>query len=166
MGDSPLLEKRSLDELMLHSLSEAVEYLKWRLGPEVDDWRWGDLHQLTYAHPLGQVKPLDKLFNRGPHPIGGDETTVWATGSFYHSLDSDHMVGPVCRLVFDLQDLRRSRSLNAPGQSGQPGSKHYSDRVRAWLHGDYHPMLYDRADVEREAEATLQLFSQRSQRMV
>ena len=106
--DSPLLGTRSLDDLMLHSLREAVELLQGRLGPEVDDWRWGDLHQLTFARVLGQVKPLDKLLNRGPHPIGGDDTTVWATGSFYHNLDSERMVGPVCRLVFDLKDLGRS----------------------------------------------------------
>jgi penicillin amidase len=155
--DSPLLETRSLDDLMLQSLREAVEFLQRRLGPEVDDWRWGDLHQLTFAHPLGSVKPLDKLFNRGPHPIGGDDTTVWATGSFYHDLDNSHMVGPVCRLVFDLKDLHQSQSLNAPGQSGQPGSRHYADRIQAWFKGDYHPMLYARADVEREAEATLRL---------
>ncbi|MGD9099810.1 MAG: penicillin acylase family protein [Anaerolineae bacterium] len=162
--DSSLFETHSLDDLTLQSLREAVEFLQWRLGPEVDDWRWGDLHQLTYAHPLGQVKPLDRLLNRGPRPIGGDETTVWATGAFYHSLDHERMVGPVCRLVFDLADLRQSQSLNAPGQSGQPGSRHYADRVRAWFEGDYHPMLYDRADVEREAEATLHL--KMGQRMV
>jgi penicillin amidase len=71
----------------------------------------------------------------------------------YHSLDSAHMVGPVCRFVVDLGDLSASRSINAPGQSGQPGSRHYADRIRSWLAGDYHPMLYRRADIVADAEA-------------
>jgi penicillin amidase len=154
---SPLLQGRSRDDLMLQSLREAIAYLKWELGPHVYDWRWGDLHQLTYVHPLGQVKPLDRLFNRGPYPIGGDETTVWAAGSFYHSLDCGQVIGPVCRFVVDLGDLSRSRSLNAPGQSGQPGSRHYADRIQAWFQGDYHPMLYHREDVVLGAEAVLHL---------
>jgi penicillin amidase len=155
--DPPLFQERSLDALILQSLREAVEFLQWQLGPQVDDWRWGALHQLTYAHPLGQVKPLDRFFNRGPYPIGGDETTIWATGAYCHSLDCDNMVGPVCRFVVDLGDLGRSRSLNAPGQSGQPGSPHYADRIAAWFQGDYHPMLYHRQDVASQAEATLRI---------
>ncbi len=158
--DSPLFQDRSLEDLMLQSLREAVEFLHWQLGPEADAWRWGDLHQLTYAHPLGQVKPLDKLFNRGPYPIGGDETTIWASGSYYHSLDCDNMVGPVCRFVVDLGDLSCSRSLNAPGQSGQPGSRHYADRIKSWFQGEYNPMLYRRQDVITHAEATLHLLPQ------
>jgi penicillin amidase len=157
--NSPLFHERSLDDLMSQSLREAVDFLEWKLGPQTSDWRWGDLHQLTYAHPLGQVKPLDKLFNRGPYPIGGDETTVWAAGSYYHSLDHDHMVGPVCRFVIDLEDPSRSRSLNAPGQSGQPGSPHYADRIQAWFQGDYHPMLYRREEIIAQAEATLHLLA-------
>jgi penicillin amidase len=155
--DSPLFQEQSLDNLMLQSLREAVEYLEWQLGPQINDWQWGALHQLTYAHPLGQVKPLDKLFNRGPFPIGGDDTTIWAAGAYYHSLESDRMVGPPCRFVVDLNDLSQSRSLNAPGQSGQPGSRHYADRIQDWFNGNYCPMLYHRQDIVAQAEATLHL---------
>jgi penicillin amidase len=154
-----LFEQHTRDELMTQSLREAVEYLRWQLGPQVDAWRWGDLHQLTFTHPLGQVPPLDKLFNRGPYPIGGDESTIWATAAFYHSLDSSRMVGPVCRFVVDLGDLRWSLSLNAPGQSGQPGSRHYDDRIRPWFEGDYHPILFRREDVVEQAEGVLHLLA-------
>ena len=124
----------------------------------MDTWRWGDLHQLTYMHPLGEVKPLDRLFNRGPYPIGGDETTVWAANASYHALDGQgRMVGPVCRFIVDLSDLSHSCSLNAPGQSGWLASRHYADRIAAWFQGDYHPMLYTRSDIAREAKETLQL---------
>jgi penicillin amidase len=155
--DSLLFQRRPRDELMLQSLQEAVEFLQWKLGPCVHDWRWGDLHQLTYGHPLGQVKLLGRLFNRGPYPIGGDETTIWAMSSYYHNLDSERTAGPVCRFVVDLGDLSKSLCLNAPGQSGQPGSSHYADQIEAWHQGDYHRMLYDRQDVVAQAQARLYL---------
>ena len=79
--------------------------------------------------------------------------------AYFHSLDTERMVGPVCRFVVDLGDLGRSVALKAPGQSGQPGSPHYADHIQAWLGGDYYPMLYHRQDVMAGAEATLHLLA-------
>lgn len=53
--------------------------------------------------------------------------------------------------------MRNSVSLLTPGQSGHPGSPHYDDQVDDWFTGTYHPMLYAREDVEREARHRLQL---------
>jgi penicillin amidase len=145
------------DDVMRLVLRETIDFLKAELGPEIADWAWGKLHTLTYAHTLGRVKPLDRLFNRGPYPLGGDGTTVWATGASRHDLSSKVIIGPPFRFIADLGDLRNSWGLLAPGQSGQPGSKHYDDQVPAWFTGEYHPLLYAREDVEREAEARLRL---------
>jgi penicillin amidase len=145
------------EDVMRLALRQTVDILKAELGPEIEDWSWGKLHTLTYAHTLGRVKPLDRLLNRGPHPIGGDGTTIWATGASRHDLSSEGIVGPPFRFVADLGDLRNSWGLLVPGQSGQPGSKHYDDQIQDWFTGEYHPMLYDRDDVEREACARLSL---------
>ncbi len=145
------------DDVMRLALRQSIDFLKTELGPEIKDWTWGKLHTLTYAHTLGRVKPLDKLFNRGPYPIGGDATTVWATGASRHDLSSQGIVGPPFRFVADLGDLSRCWGLLVPGQSGQPGNKHYDDQIQAWFTGEYHPMLYNREDVKREARASLHL---------
>ncbi len=89
--------------------------------------------------------------------MGGDATTVWATGTSQHDLNSEGVVGPPFRFIADMGNLRNSLGLLAPGQSGQPGSEHYDDQAQAWFNGEYHPMLYAREDVEREAEAKLRL---------
>ena len=62
-----------------------------------------------------------------------------------------------CSLCYILKDPSRSCTLDAPGQSGRIASRHYADRIAAWFEGDYHPMLYARTDIEREARDTLQL---------
>jgi penicillin amidase len=145
------------DDVMRLALRETVDFLAGELGPAIDDWAWGKLHTLTYGHMLGSVKPLDKLFNRGPYPMGGDSSTLWATGISRLDLSCEETTGPPFRFVADLGDLRNSWGLLVPGQSGQPGSKHYDDQVQAWFEGEYHPMLYDREDVERELEDRLRL---------
>jgi len=43
------------------------------------------------------------------------------------------------------------------GQSGHPASRHYSDMIDAWRRVEYHPMLFDREAIERQAEGRLTL---------
>jgi penicillin G amidase len=149
------------DDIMRLALGETVDYLSAELGPDSAAWAWGKLHKLIYSHPLGQVKPLDRLFNRGPYPLGGDGTTIWMGLTTQHDLSNPGAVGPPFRFIADLSDLRNSWGLLTPGNSGHPASKHYDDQVQAWFNAGnpvpsgYHPMLYDRADVDRHAQAAL-----------
>ena len=46
-------------------------------------------------------------------------------------------------------------AVNTPGQSGQPGSPHYSDLLPLWDKGEYFPMLYSRKEIEKNAEDRL-----------
>ncbi len=148
---------RSREDVLREVLRESVDFLKEACGPAVEDWAWGNLHQLTFGHPLGSVKPLDRLFNRGPYPLGGDFDTVWATGSAYHDLNSKTVIGPPFRFIADLSDWNGSQAILAPGQSGHPASRHYADNIQPWMKGETHPMLFDREAVEKEAEGRLAL---------
>ena len=153
----------SRDQVMRLALRDTVDFLKDEFGPNVSDWAWGKLHKLTYAHTLGAVKPLDKLFNRGSYPLGGDGTTVWSAAPGGYDLKSENIVGPPFRLIVDLGNLNNSWGLLAPGQSGQPGSRHYDDQAQAWFTSQYHPILYDRRDVERLAQACLHLLPEQEE---
>jgi penicillin amidase len=143
------------DEISLKTLRETIDYLKQSFGPGIDDWTWGKLHTLTFEHPLGAVKPLDKIFNRGPYPLGGDFDTVWATGSSRYDLSKKGIVGPPFRFIADLSNLGNCLGLLAPGQSGQPGSPHYADQIQAWFSGNYHPMMCNQEIVEKKAKDIL-----------
>jgi penicillin amidase len=141
------------DDVLHMALSDSVEYLRKKLGTEIVDWTWGKLHQLTFHHILGKAKPLDLLFNRGPYPIGGDGTTLWASLSPFEGSENDtSLIGPPFRFIADLSDLRQSLGMLVPGQSGQPSSSYYDDQIEGWFQGKYHPMLYAREDVKREAK--------------
>lgn len=56
------------------ALRATLRVLEAELGPHRDSWGWGQLHRLTFAHRLGSAVPLDRVFNRGPFPVGGVRT--------------------------------------------------------------------------------------------
>lgn len=147
-GRTALLEK---------SLKQAVAWLRENLGPDVANWQWGKIHQIPFSHALSLQKPLDKVFNRGPFPIGGDTDTICQTGMNPNDPYENKAWSPTFRQIVDLGDLSRSRSIIPPGQSGQLGSPHYADLVDPWLHGECLPMLWTREQVEQEAATKLVL---------
>jgi penicillin amidase len=150
-------EKR--EDVILLGLQATIDQLKTLFGADMEKWSWGRLHQCAFHHPLSANPVMAALFNRGPYPTGGDSTTVWATGGGYQKFpsspaaeippESTHLIGPPYRMIVDLGDLRNSLSLLAPGQSGNPASPYYDNQVMAWYQAGYHPMLYERQDVEK-----------------
>jgi penicillin amidase len=149
----------SREEVLALTLRETVDELKKTLGPGMEDWRWGKLHTLVFSHPLGAVKPLDRLFNRGPYPLGGDFDTVWATGSSRVDLTKSSIVGPPFRFIADLSNWENCLGLLTPGQSGQPSSPHYADNIQAWFTGEYHPMAFSPETVQKTAKDGLTLLA-------
>ena len=75
-----------------------------------------------------------------PGPDGTIEETVDATG--YDANTFGQNSGASYREILDLSDWDKSMAVNVPGQSGQPGSKHYSDLLPLWTEGQYFPLAY------------------------
>ncbi len=141
--------QRTLEELEKHPNPEAIEQaytngMPLGLGMHV----WGDLHKVEFQHALNRAK-----LNRGPVSRPGDGLTVNATGGpkFYQTAGASY------RQILDVSNWDRSVMTNVPGESGDPGSKHYDDLIEDWNWGQYHPMPYSRQAVEDSAEERLML---------
>jgi penicillin amidase len=147
------------EALISKCLKEAVEWLRTELGPNPEGWQWGKIHRVILAHTLGLQKPLDQVFNRGPVPIGGDTDTPCATALLANEPYDNKTWSPSFRQIVDLGDLSQSVVIIPPGQSGHLGSVHYDDLLEPWAKGEYHPMLWKREEIEREAEGKLILKS-------
>ncbi len=139
----------------------TIDELKSILGGNILRWQYGIFHKITYKHPLATLKALESLFNRGPYPLGGDGDTVNVSTSSPIQPESVITVASY-RHIIDLHTLDASLSIHAPGQSGHPASKHYSDSIQLWLEGKYHPLLYTPKRVEAEAEDTLHLIPKKT----
>lgn len=135
------LRDRDLDALAAGALRAAAADLARLLGPRPERWRWGDLHRVTFAHPLASVPALAPLLNVGPFTVDGSAVAVLATG-FSHADGFAVTSGPAWRQVVDLADpAGNSWDVAAPGQSGHRLSPHYADQAGPWVRGEYGPML-------------------------
>jgi penicillin G amidase len=146
----------SWDEALSRALKATIEELQEKLGSDGARWQYGAIHKMTYNHPLGMVKPLDRIFNRGPFPVGGDIDTI-NTGATLTNQPDTVITVPSYRQIVNLADLKASLSGHAPGQSGHPASKHYADFIKPWLNVEHHPQLFERNMIEENAEGTLLL---------
>ncbi|HXX78110.1 MAG TPA: penicillin acylase family protein, partial [Ktedonobacteraceae bacterium] len=147
---------RSWDAALSSAFSAAIEDLREQLGNDISRWQYGKIHKMTYSHPLGNIKPLNKIFNRGPYPLGGDIDTVNMGASLPNQPETVITV-PSYRQILNLADLKSSLSGHSPGQSGHPASKHYADFIKPWLKVEHHPQLFERGMIEENSEDTLYL---------
>jgi penicillin amidase len=144
------------DALLLQTLQSAEQKLSAKLGPDPKNWAWGNLHRVSFTHPLGKVTPAaGALFDRGPFHRPGDGSTVDAT--YFGGASFDQLAGASYREIFDLSDWDKAVAVNVPGQSGQPSSVHYDDLLSLWTHGKYFPLGYTRPSVDRETTDVLEL---------
>jgi len=143
------------DSLLLSTLEAARLNITARLGPDMKGWIWGHLHRVEFQHSLDSVPWAVELLDRGPFPQSGDGDTVRAAYFAFDTFDS--VVGARYREVFDLSDCDKSVGINVPGQSGQPGSKHYDDLLPLWLENKYFPLTYSKEAVDSATTDVLEL---------
>jgi penicillin amidase len=156
--DTELIETR--DDLLLEAFTTAMESLALKFGSDdMQTWKWGIIHDIAFHHPFEAKGGLiEKFFNYGPFPYGGDGETV---NRGTHVFDTPYMAEMTAsmRMLIDLSDVSRSRVANASGQVGMPLHKHYTDLVDVWLAGDYVDMHLDQDELG--AVKKLQLLPQK-----
>ena len=145
--------------ILIRSLEAAYAEGVATFGDNFDEWRWGDLHTITYRNSvLGQagITVIENLFNRGPYPTSGSESVIQKT---CWSARTPYEVGciPALRQVIDLSNLSNSRMVHNLGQSGHPMDPHYADFVDPWRLFDYHPSNWSRFDIEAREHDVLVL---------
>jgi penicillin amidase len=144
-------------EILTDSLAATLDELTARLGPDMDAWTWGALHHATFVPaiaPLADPRTRQAL-TVGPLPLpGGPSTPKAAT---WDPTDFNTIAGASVRMVFDVGAWDNSVAINTPGQSADPASPHYRDLFPLWAKGEYVPLLFSRAAIDREAERVITL---------
>ncbi|MFZ0544870.1 MAG: penicillin acylase family protein [Candidatus Promineifilaceae bacterium] len=146
------------DQILTKAFEEAYADGVDRLGDNIDDWQWGDLHTITFRNAtLGEsgIGFIENIFNRGPFPTNGSESVVQKT--CWSTTGDNYEVAciPALRQVVDLSDLSNSRMVHSVGQSGHPMNEHYDDFIDLWRLLDYHPSNWLRTDAESGNSDTL-----------
>ncbi len=144
-------------ELVPAALATAVSELRRQHGSDPAAWAWGTIRPLRLLHPLGVRAPLDRIFNLGPVPLGGDANTPAQAG--VHPLEPLANPSAIAnqRTVIDLGDPTRSRFVLAGGQSGNPLSPHYGDLFELWRRGEGVAIAWGRTAIDAASVDRLRL---------
>ncbi|MEZ5551635.1 MAG: penicillin acylase family protein [Pseudomonadales bacterium] len=133
--------------LILATLDAAWMETGILLGQNSAGWRWGDLHQIRFTHPLAHLADPELAGQMAyqAYPRGGDANTTNNTG--YSPRDFLVRSGASFRMVLDVGNWDDAEMTNAPGQSGDPRSPFYDNLLEGWAQEQSFPLLYSRAAV-------------------
>lgn len=107
---------------------------------------WRDAGGMRIEHPLA---PMNFAFLNGAWlPGAGDEYTIHLQEPGF---------GQGFRAVWDVGDWDRGGISIPSGESGEPGSGHYTDLTRAWVEGLLQALPFSGAAIARSASAVLVL---------
>jgi len=135
----------------------TIEHLQKTLGVGLPGWAWGANHTLTHMHPLGRIKPLDRIFNVGPLPAPGGRELPNNLAYPLGPAPWNVSYGPSTRRIIDFADADQALGINPVGQSGVLLDAHYSDQATDYIAGRYQRMIISRRDIMRTTRSTLLL---------
>jgi penicillin amidase len=118
---------KTYDDLLTAAADRAVARLaeisnKSRVG----DWAWKQFDALDIVHPLGRSGLLKHFLSITDKPQSGTAYSPRAATKHH---------GPAMRFVANLANWDESIMLIPGGQSGQPGSAHFTDQFPYWYEG-------------------------------
>jgi len=145
--------------MLVRAFRRGYQALVEKWGDNRKKWRWDKLHTITFVHPtLGKsgIGPIEKLFNRGPYPVSGGATQVNAE-AWDRKKPFEVLHIPSMREIVPMDNLSDALTILPAGQSGHPFNRHYADMVDRWRKVEYHPMLWDRKEIEKQSEGKLVL---------
>lgn len=168
IGISGAADRR--DYLLLKSLRDALNLLAgnefaaaFQKSTNQNDYRWGRLHRIVFAHELGEPYSVPPGQGAFPPPFadlkgiptdGGFEA-VDASRHDPRAADAGAFMfdsGPANRFTAEVVDGRMSAATALPGgEDGNIGSPHSVDLLRYWLVNDTYPLLTGEDEIVADA---------------
>ncbi len=135
------------DEFLLSTLEQGIETLRVKLGPETEDWIYGQekYHHALIRHPLSTAvdDEMRERLDVGPAPRGGNGYTLGNTGG-----GDNQTTGASFRIFVDTRDWDNTLGMNTPGQVGDPDSPLYDNLFDLWANDKVFPAFYSREKIE------------------
>ena len=147
---TPAVERR--DDILAASLVASLASARAKYGaPDAGGWRWSGIRHANLNHLLG-LPALSAL----EIPVqGGPATLSPSSGSGTH--------GASWRMVVELGPALRAWATYAGGQSGNPASARYRDRMDEWARGALTPVRLPTSPAELdEAQRSARLLLERA----
>lgn len=158
---TPAVETR--DERILTSLLDAIDFLKKRLGNDMQQWRWGRMHAIRFTSlvsfwgGLSIPASTDTTFPLG-FPRHGDGWNVDVAGfGMARALDDTtsftYAHGPTQRFVIDMDPAGPvAKNVLPGGNVWHALDPHFRDEAERWRRNQNRPVPFAAKAVVAEAE--------------
>jgi penicillin G amidase len=138
-------EKRDAKQVMVQAFQAAIKDLQKRGGEQMSGWEWEKLHTRRFPSII-----LVPALGEPAKGTGGDIFTINLAPNW------EATRGPSWRMISDMS-TGKSIGIYPGGQSDNPISPWYKDRIDKWSTGEYRELLnyQDAAAQPKQAEWTL-----------
>jgi penicillin G amidase len=134
-GTRQAVERR--DDILGEAMRDGYRRTRATHGdPHAGGWRWDRVHHANIHHVLRL-----ESFSKFDVPVQGGPSTLSPSSG-------DGRFGASWRMVVELAPEVRAWTIYPGGQSGNPASARYADRVATWSAGDLESALIPRAATE------------------
>lgn len=140
-----IVEQR--DDLLASALADGYRATVAAHGPpQFGGWRWSAAHRISIWHVLRlpTLSALDVEVPGGPSTLSPSSSVGGGEGSSW-------------RMVVELGPELRAWGTYPGGQSGNPASRHYDDRLPQWRAGELADLRFPRSPGDVRASAELLL---------
>jgi penicillin amidase len=128
-------ERETRDDLLHRAALLARDELTTRFGPDMQDWRWGRVHTVTFYSPTSPGKFAAKILGGGTRPKDGSGETI--NRATYRSAEPFETIYIASlRFVADLADPDKVMGVVSGGVSGRQFDPHLKDQLEAWQSGE------------------------------
>jgi penicillin amidase len=132
------------DAILSASLRGALVSAKKRYGdPDGDGWLWSNVQRANIYH-LAKIPAFSVL----GIPVQGGPSTLSPS-------DTAGRQGPSWRMVVELGPQVKAWATYPGGQSGNPASPRYADRIKLWENGQLSPVLFPRTPADLEPKRVI-----------
>ncbi len=135
---------------------------------DLNDYRWGMLHRITFKHTLGPVLSIPGTVGYPFQDLAEGLPGIARQGGYDVIDASGHSAransvngftfgsGPVRRFIGEMTDTPTLLQIAPGGQDGNPGGMGYISQLPRWLVNAYKPLVIDPAVSDASAVATLE----------
>ena len=135
---------------------------------DLNDYRWGMLHRITFKHTLGPALSIPGTAGYPFQDLAEGLPGIARQGGYDVVDQASHNAransvngftfgsGPVRRFIGEMTDTPTLLQIAPGGQDGNPGDMGYISQLPRWLVNAYKPLVIDPAVSEASAVATME----------
>jgi penicillin amidase len=139
---TPAVEDR--DAILEESLRAGLKAARRKYGePSGDGWLWSNVQHANIYH-LARITAFSAL----NIPVQGGPSTLSPSGT-------SGTQGPSWRMVVEMGPEVKAWATYPGGQSGNPSSPRYTDRLKLWENGELAPVLFPKTAKEIDAHRVI-----------